>query len=203
MKHFARIILLTLSLGLAAIALSFYSNHPASAAGGPTVTVTPLPLPVTGSVNAAVTGTVGVTGGPVAVSNVLDASSNPIPVMVRDADNPARQPFYATVSFFGTTTTIGAYPLYTVPAGKRAVVETVETLSGQGYAATMARIFFEFTPNAPEATFDFTTPSGTAVTQPTKFYAGPGPMGVQLYSTDSNTNLNGVVSISGYLIDIN
>src|SRR5271154_7123143 len=123
MKHFARIVLLTLSLGLAAIALSFYPSHPASAAGGPTVTVTvtPLPLPVTGSVNAAVTGTVGVTGGPVAVSNVLDASSNPIPVMVRDADNPARQPFYATVSFFGTTTTIGAYPLYTVPAGKRAV----------------------------------------------------------------------------------
>jgi hypothetical protein len=46
-------------LGLFAVVLSFYPSHRTAEAAGPGVTVLNTPLPVTGSVNATVTGTVG------------------------------------------------------------------------------------------------------------------------------------------------
>lgn len=55
MKHFSRIILVGLGLGLLAIALSFIPNHPAAAAPGPTPVVVQNtvanPVPVSGSVS--------------------------------------------------------------------------------------------------------------------------------------------------------
>jgi hypothetical protein len=128
MKHFGRPMLLTLCLGLFAVVLSFYpSHHSAGAPAGPGVTVLNTPLPVTGSVNAAVTGTVGAqqsgawnvgingtpsvnaaitnsslpVSGTVAVStlpNVTVGNTSANPVVTRGADNPALQPFQVTGS---------------------------------------------------------------------------------------------------------
>jgi hypothetical protein len=130
MKHFGKLMLLTLGLGLFAVVLSSLPSHPAvAAAGGPpptTVIVTPNPLPVTGSVNAAVTGTVGITGTPsvnaaitnasVPVTGTVAVSSLPSislggsvtvgntsanPVITQAADNPALLPFQFSGSLSG------------------------------------------------------------------------------------------------------
>src|SRR5258705_5523548 len=104
-------------------------THPAGAAGpdaGLNVNVVNTrahPLPVTGSVavtgavSGTVTGTVGLTPGTsVQIGNTVD-----IPVRVRNV-NDAIQSVQATASCL--TSALGCLPtIYTVPAGKRLVIE--------------------------------------------------------------------------------
>ena len=115
----------------------------AAAAGSAPVTVMNTPLPVTGSVNAAVTGTVGITGTPsvnatitnssVPVSGTVAVSSLPTvnlggnvtvgntsanPVLTQATDNPASQPF----QFFNTTESFPGFS-FTVPGHKELVIE--------------------------------------------------------------------------------
>jgi hypothetical protein len=52
MKHFGKLMLLTLGLGLFAVVLSSLPSHPTAAAAGPAVTVLNTPLPVQGTVAA-------------------------------------------------------------------------------------------------------------------------------------------------------
>jgi len=130
MKHVGGLMLLTLGLGLFAFVLSSLPSHPAAAAGSAPVTVlntSANPVPVTGNVDAAVTGTVsaqqsgvwnvGINGTPsvnaaitnsslpvsgtVAVStlpNVTVGNTSANPLVTRASDNPALQPFQVTGS---------------------------------------------------------------------------------------------------------
>ncbi len=65
-------------------------------------------------------------GGGVSVANAVDGSGNPIPLLIRDADNPARQPFITTCQGLTpmSANNLGTCSFTTVPAGKRFVVET-------------------------------------------------------------------------------
>jgi hypothetical protein len=70
---------------------------------------------------------------PVTVTNT---SAQPVPN--RDQDNPAQQPFQATAStVVAATGYVFNVPLYTVPAGKRAVIEY---LSGSGNCNAQAGV---------------------------------------------------------------
>jgi len=160
MKHIARLMLLTLSVGVVAVVLSSLPRHTAAAASDPPsppslpVKVTNTPLPVTGSVNAAVTGTVAATqsgtwnvgiNGTVPVSGTVAVSSLPAvtvsgltsvgitntsatPVFVRDTDNPAKQPFVSSCSINLSTAVTCSFT--SVPTSKELVIEMFTAFIG-------------------------------------------------------------------------
>jgi len=160
MKHFARLMLLTLGLGVVAVVVSSFPRHTAAAASDPPslpVRVTNTPLPVTGSVNAAVTGTVnanitntpsvnvsslpavqlaagttvGVTGGTFSLTN-----TSATPIFTRDVDNPAGQSFALSLCFatgFGGCN--GVPGQFTVPTVVGATSAPVRRLVIEYYSA--------------------------------------------------------------------
>jgi hypothetical protein len=81
MKHFGRLMLLTLGLGLCAVVMSSFPSHPAAAAPGPGVTVLNTPLPVTGTVavNNFPAFPATLTGTTVPVSGTLNATATLAP----------------------------------------------------------------------------------------------------------------------------
>ena len=124
MKDLGKLLLLTLGMGLLAAALGQITPHNAQADPIKPVTVVNTPLPITGNVN--------VTNNPLNVSfngmaqPVLVANTAGSPAFVRAVDSPARQPFQASVTiniadgaFFS-----GEVTGFTVPAGKRLILET-------------------------------------------------------------------------------
>ena len=76
MKHFGRLILATLGLGLFAIVVLSLPNHPAAAGNGAPVTVLNTPLPVQGTVAAQQSGAwnVGINNTPNVNANISNAS---------------------------------------------------------------------------------------------------------------------------------
>lgn len=205
-------------------------NSATSPDGGPSVTiVNPLPLPVTGNVNASITnnsvnsvpitGKVGINGN-VTVVNPLDASGNATPVITRDADNAARQPFVATC-------TLGVLPNspraacsnssgsgeITVPDGKRLVIEYVSAeLLLTAEKASVFRIQyasggrFGWTASfAPQDTGPIAIGVETfVVSAPTRLYADAASKidcsAMALTPQDFFQNEPGDCTISGYLV---
>jgi len=107
-------------VSLVGIALVIVAPQPARGAGGPDVVVTNIPLPVSGNVNATVTGTVGITGVPtVTIGNPAGT-----PVLIRDVDG-AREPFqvYSGLVLFDPIPNVHQANFGVVPAGKRLVIE--------------------------------------------------------------------------------
>jgi len=116
MQRFARLLLVTLGFGLLGFVMSLVPQKNATGAGGAPVNIaSPLPLAVaaqqsgnwnvgitgTPSVNVANTSAIPISGnvgisGQVPLVNPLDSAGNPIPLINRDVDNPARQPFTST-----------------------------------------------------------------------------------------------------------
>jgi hypothetical protein len=159
MKHFAKLMLLTLGIGVVAVVVSSFPRHTAAAASDPSlpVKVTNTPLPVTGSVNAAVTGTVnanitntpsvnvsslpavqlaagttvGVTGGTFSLAN-----TSATPIFTRGVDNPANQPFAQTLCFSSASGGCNAAPgSFTVPTVIGATSAPVQRLVIEYYSA--------------------------------------------------------------------
>ncbi len=183
----------------------------------------PLPVPVTGSlgvtgpVSATVTGTVGLaTGASVFVNNPVGN-----PVRVRDV-NDAQQPVQANADCTSAAGTIGCgINLYTVPQGKRLVIEyaSVSTCSLPGQIAVMSLLttvggsttshFVPSTPPAPSPGSNAigcngVTPSSiSSFGQQLRIYADPSStIGVEV-DRDSNVgNASYTVTMSGYLVDV-
>ena len=160
MKHFAKLMLLTLGIGVVAVVVSSFPRHTAAAAVDPPslpVKVTNTPLPVTGSVNAAVTGTVnatitntpsvnvsslpavqlaagttvGVTGGTFSLANTPAT-----PIFTRGVDNPANQPFAQTLCFSSASGGCNAAPgQFTVPTVTGTPSAAVQRLVIEYYSA--------------------------------------------------------------------
>jgi hypothetical protein len=155
MKLFARIILLALGLGGVVVGLSFFPRRPVAAAPPTpsipvNITNTPLPVSlsgngtISGNVSATQSGTwnVGITGTPsvnvgtptvtlgtgstVGINGSVQVG-NPAtnPVLVRDLDGPARNPFQVEVCS-GTSFYCPSIPNYfNVPVGQEFVIEYV------------------------------------------------------------------------------
>ena len=203
-KSFAVLAGLALIVGLAALFTPTSTQGQGKSGNAPPardVIVVNTPLPVTGTVS---------------VSNL---GSNPLPV--RDVDNPARQPFQATLE----EPPVGAPPrVVTVPAGKRLVIEYVSANVIAGdlqcgapprYALTttaagvaQAHFFYpEFTGNVGSAG---NVSRRYGLSQQTRIYADPNTqlaldIGVDSFPVCSFLNLGigeSGLHISGHLVDM-
>ena len=158
MKHYGRIMLLTLGLGLFAVVLLSIPRHPVAAAATPPAIpvnventpsvnahITNSSIPVTGSVNAAVAGTVGVnnfpafpstlTGSTVPVSGTVEVSGLTLgsvtvantaatPVFVRNIDEPGRQPWTGACTTPQSASATSVSCSFGVPSGQDVVIQT-------------------------------------------------------------------------------
>jgi hypothetical protein len=173
------------------------------------------PVPVTGSVTGSITGTVGLTPG----TSVLIDNTVGDPVRVRNV-NDANQPVQAQASCL--TTALGCLPtIYTVPAGKRLVIEyasmRVCILPGQSATLEIATTvggqsashYLNGTPPAAgPGTVAIGCNSGTpssevATGQQVRIYADAGTGVVVTGSRNGNVGTASFhFSISGYLVDV-
>jgi len=167
------------------------------------------------------TGNVTISGTPVvgldAANNTVkfDSVNNTVkidpatPVVVRDVDNPARQPFQASVSPVAVTAGNTAFVFMTqVPVGKRLVIEQVTSqgsvLSG---AAVQMQIVTDLGGGETSHALVFTR-QGTdgvsdyfAASQVTRLYADPNsPITIQAQGINGGGTFS--FSISGYLVNL-
>ncbi len=179
------------------------------------------PVPVTGSVSVtgAVTGTVTGTVGLAPGASVLIDNTVGDPVRVRNV-NDAIQPIQARSSCL--VNALGCLPtIYTVPAGKRLVIEyasmNVCVLPGQSATLSIAttvggQSVFHYLNGTPPAAGPGTASIGcnsglpsseVATGQQVKIYADPGTFVVLTGSRNSTVgSANFQFSISGYLVDV-
>jgi hypothetical protein len=234
MKRFAKLFVVMLGLATLGLVMSIVPRNDANAQSPTPVSVvntpyvivrnTPLPvtvrgialgapLPVSGNVGANIIGTPNLR-----VSNPVDTNSNPVPLLTRDADNPAREPVQGSCEVPPTPTSAGTcivnfYPasggsFTNVPSGKRLVIEMVsgrvELSKGsipEGYEISVtlgsAQVPHDFVPRfvgTIGATDIYT------VSEQTHLYADPGTT-VQYFSETNATTVNlAVTEISGYVI---
>jgi hypothetical protein len=121
MKKLSAIILLGLGFGLGVVVLLFIPGKHVAAQAIPSVNVANTPLSVQGTVTANISGTPTISARQSGGWNVG---------IVRDLENPARQPFQTQVALQTFDTATGAVfsltrPIVTVPAGKELVIEMV------------------------------------------------------------------------------
>jgi hypothetical protein len=118
-----------------------------AARGAAPVTVVNTPLPVEASITGTITGDVSVTNTPdVKVMNepmVTVGNSATNPVLVRDLDNPAQQPYAENVLVgINEDERSGSSHFSSIPAGKRLVIEYVNVdaqyPAGQGMFMTLS-----------------------------------------------------------------
>ena len=210
MKRFKNHLIAAAVLSMLAIIGTIMNSHQAAAQppgppGGLAVNiVNPVPVPVTGSINSTVTGTVGLaSGASVRVDNTVTD-----PVRVRNV-NDAIQPFQAQGSC--TTSNSGACSatLFTVPTGKRAVIEyfsgSAIMSAGQVLSAGLQTIpnglhhLVPTTPPAPNGTFPIQWG------QQVRLYADGGSnVSGEAVSSGSggSAGFNSEFIISGYLVDV-
>ena len=218
--------------GLVALAVigSEMSLHRAAATSGPGVTISgPLPLPIAGSttvsgtvaatqsgapwsVNVANTPTVSITGTPSVSVNSVPPVSLAVGTSVRDTDNPARQPFQASVILnFATTDTVATNTLE-VPTGKELVIEYVSMFADLPTGNTLLELVVSTFQGASSIEHYFSPRlQGTQgmidiylISQQTRLYADPGLAKVSFVAIRTASNSTGQVgaTVSGYLVGV-
>jgi hypothetical protein len=183
---------------LAVIGTIMNSRQASAQDGGPHVTIdSPIPLPVTGSVTSTVTGTVGLaSGASVRVNNTVTD-----PVRVRNV-NDAIQPFFATAVCNSFSTSCETN-IFSVPAGKRAVIEYFSggASVGTGRTATPELLIGAMTyfvpQTSPQADFLLATWG-----QQVRLYADSGPISCLGVGSGGAGAVAFTFSISGYLVDV-
>ena len=210
MKRFAKLMLVGLGFALFILMMNPMPSHPA---GGAPVTILNTPLPVTGSVSATIVGTptVNVSSVPsINVQNAQNGSGVAIPLVERNADNPANQSFAMTLCSFSNSTCSSSAPnTFVVPSSanggesnvRRLVIEYY-TAQCSGIPATVAPTVDLFVVTAGQPNFYFIGPllsDGDGFfysNQQTRIYADAGS---HLNLAMANTGLCNV-TISGYLV---
>jgi hypothetical protein len=144
------------------------------------------------------------------------------PLPVSEVAKPASQPFQisglATIGSFDTSSTI---ELFTVPAGKRLVIEYATVYAGAGEGNKMVAFISTkliTTPDPNDSPFVahalvmteqgvINDPVTFAASQPMRVYADPGTkvlgiVGRTADAADGTTTLSATITISGYFIDV-
>jgi hypothetical protein len=206
-----KILGIALGFGLLVAALSSMPPQPAAAGSMGAVTVANVPLPVQGTVNAAQSGTwnVGISGTPNV--NVANASSSP--VLARDVDQPARQPFQIETCFsVGTNPALqcpSSLPSsFQVPPAKELVIEYVSAKCSSGPSGGISDVLILNTAGGVPANHFFSDrptmgPSSpfTNFGQVTRIYADPNTTVFTGYGQTSGDALC-FVSFSGSLVNV-
>jgi len=135
--------------------------------------------------------------------------------LVKDADNPARQPFSASTGIvrFATDSASASAPLLTVPSGKRAVVEHLSCINYLAVGNNFVRFELLSTTGGSAARHQFVhTNVGTSFTaeadiwsfsQPVQAYADPATEISVSALRRSSASLGGVECYaSGYYVDL-
>ena len=216
MKPFARLMVMTLGLGLLAALTGLVGPQPqrtnAAVAAAVAVVNTPnVNVANTPTVNAQQSGAwnVGINGTPTVNLN----NSPTMPLFNRDVENPARQPFQMLCGVtIGNTgfNNFGNCTLTTVPNGKELVIQTVSGLANfpTGVKPSLIQVNTDVGGNHGDYAF-LASFSGTdfgrdqyEFIQPVNFYAGAnttvtGSMNITPHANDGFMFL----TISGYLVD--
>ena len=136
-------------------------------------------------------------------------AGGPIPVSVsntiqnHDVDNPARQPFQFTLAPSSNVSNT-ATDSYTVPAGKRVVLEyysaqlTEYPVGGYGY-------MYLITTGGGRTAYYKAVPvvaSATPMNQVTRIYADPGTTIQASVTSSSGSSCGGNMILSGYFVDL-
>jgi len=134
--------------------------------------------------------------------------------LVRDADNPARQPFSASnSSLYSGSSSSAAATLLTVPSGKRAVVEHLSCINYLAVDNNFVRFEMLYIANGVAARHQFVnTRVGTSFvatadiwsfSQPVQAYADPGTEISVNALRRSSAGLGGLeCDVSGYYVDM-
>jgi hypothetical protein len=200
-------------LAVIGVLISSHQTHAQGRGGGPTVTIDPaqLPLPVTG--NSTVSGTVSATqSGPWNVGISGNSVANPL--QIRDVDRPGNQPAMGGDQCIASGSRCNFDSLYTVPAGKRLVVEYASA-SGLLPAGQHFSCFFfphEGTnfgqialslPSSPASTSSGTVVPEAVTAQAMRFYADQSTTLDAGCSRDSDSGAAVFdLHFSGYLVNV-
>ena len=199
---------------LAAASLATSRGHAAVAAGSAPVTVMNTavnPVPMSGSVSATVSGTVAVTQSgtwnvgqtgtwDVAVPDPVTVQTGTTPLSVTDASASSRTSVEIDLSStFQTGDTVsGTNATYTVPTGKRLVLEYISAFGGLQPGQKMLEcdlnnlVFIPFTDNGSDSASEYFTFS-----QPVKF-AFNGGTTVSIGATRNSTSNGGLIQVHGF-----
>ena len=137
-------------------------------------------------------------GGPVPVT-VANSS-----LVVTDAD-AARQSINGTVVLSGTTFSAPSGTLYTVPANKRLVIETLYAVGGRNDANSYSLEVDTTKNGALFQTFLNLLPTGAsypAVTQPLRLYVEPGTSVTAFAQGNGHNAVFVGLSFTGHLVDL-
>ncbi len=186
----------------------------AQAAGSAPVTIVgPLPLPVTGS--STVTGTVAATQS--GSWNVGITNTAAAPVLVRDVDNAARQPFQADCNSFASSNVVQCSIASALPLTKQLVIQNVSlhvfTDTGVAVEATLSSIkgstfhsLYVPLENLGSCTLCVGGPVHTYVaTTPVTLYPEPGSsvfVEVDFDGTLPPDGMNLQATVSGYFVNL-
>jgi hypothetical protein len=200
-----------------------YPERASAQRGGPATPVqivAPLPVPISGNVGITGTAAVQVTNTPsVTVAGtptvtVVNNATNPVPI--RNVDNPVQQAvtFIAEVAVpdgsFGEVNSSA----FTVPAGKRLVLEYVSGYAflqpGQKPLVEMTTAlnfsgYFHSLTAVPQGDFPavFARPEAFTINQVLRLYSdGAFPLGIQLTRNASTGLALLQLTFSGYLVDL-
>lgn len=217
MKRIKQCILAT--FGLAILAGSFvlgnpmaghsYATPPADDVKVINAVAEPVPTTVTNSptVMAAQSGrwSVGISGTPTV--KIGNAAENP--VLMRDVDNPASQPFHESISFdLPEGFTEVNMPITTVPVGKRLVIEYISAKATLPAGQKLRNLAIRTSLNG-NLVYHYLvqTPTGIfneyVTGQQVRLYADPNTLPHLSATRNTGDGTTAVrVSISGYLVDI-
>lgn len=141
-------------------------------------------------------------GGPIAVA----VANTPLAVLNRDSDSPARSAVGSTITL--NNTSVGGTlsgTLYTVPAGKRLVIEHLSSSTNRDADANGYNIEVDTAQNGRRvATYFNEVPDAapySAASLSVRLYGDPGtPLLVTVFPSSKNlSDIN--ISFSGYLVD--
>jgi hypothetical protein len=124
------------------------------------------------------------------------------PVSVKDLNTPAQQPITFTLSP-GSGVSSDAQDSYTVPAGKRLVIEYYSAQLTQYPSGGYAYMYLDNTAGGNTSYWKVIPPSSTTVpfNQQTRMYADTGTSVIAEVTQSSGTSCGGNLIVSGYLVN--
>jgi hypothetical protein len=124
------------------------------------------------------------------------------PVSVKDLNNPAQQPIQFTLSPSSGVSN-DAVASYTVPAGKRLVMEYYSAQLTQYPSGGYAYMYLDNTAGGNTNYWKVIPPSSTTVpiNQQTRMYADAGTSVTAEVTQSSGTSCGGNINVSGYLVN--
>jgi hypothetical protein len=131
---------------------------------------------------------------------VTNGTTDPVPV--KDLNSPAQQPIQFTLSPYSGVSN-EAQASYTVPAGKRLVIEYYSAQLTQYPSGGYAYMYLDNTAGGNASSWKVIPPASTTVpvNQQTRMYADSGTAVVADVTQSSGTSCGGNLIVSGYLVN--